>query len=130
MASHGLNVRCKKTNRATQRTNRVIASHGITTSRRLLQLYTRRGMWYVQCQCSSYIYMRVAHRTPDSERTSCPVGASCGEAGSEVGSIDGLPDAGRGLRLCAVRGGLCARCCAVLSTCVAMSRCGEVGSSG
>ena len=75
-------------------------------------------------------YMRVAHRTPDSERTSCPVGASCGEAGSEVGSIDGLADAGRGLRLCAVRGGLCARCCAVLSTCVAMSGCAEVGSSG
>ena len=74
--------------------------------------------------------MRVAHRTPDSERISCPVGASCGEAGSEVGSIDGLADAGRCRRLCAVRGGLCARCCAVLSTCVAMSRCGAVGDSG
>ena len=60
--------------------------------------------------------MRAAHRTPAPERSPCPVGASCGELGSEVGSIKGLANAGRCRRLCAVRGGLCARCCAVLST--------------
>ena len=60
--------------------------------------------------------MRAAHRTPAPERSPCPVGTSCGELGSEVGSIKGLANAGRCRRLCAVRGGLCARCCAVLST--------------
>ena len=65
--------------------------------------------------------MRAAHRTPAPERSPCPVGASCGELGSEVGSIKGLANAGRCRRLCAVRGGLCARCCAVLSTYRAMA---------
>jgi hypothetical protein len=57
--------------------------------------------------------------TPAPERSPCPVGASCGEVGSEVGSIKGLADAGRCRTLCAVHGGFCARCCAVLSTYVA-----------
>ena len=60
--------------------------------------------------------MSAAHRTPAPPCSPCPVGTSCGGDGSEeVGSVKGPAEAGRCRKLCAVRGGLCARCCVVLS---------------